>query len=121
MAELNTACCTPSAQQTCCEPDAKASCCGDQHAPGCGCAAGADPILAAASAKSPEDVRETVRAKYAEAARLAAGGEFHQARAVESESGRTRTSMAAARPTGLACSGPRCTTRRTAKTCPKRP
>jgi arsenite methyltransferase len=36
------------------------------------------------------DIRETVRAKYAEAARLAAGGEFPQARAVESESGKEK-------------------------------
>ncbi len=90
MAELNTACCTPSAQQTCCEPDAKASCCGDSNAIGCGCAAGAEPALTVADAASDGDIRETVRQKYAEAARLAASGEFPQARAVESTSGRDR-------------------------------
>jgi hypothetical protein len=58
MAELTNQCCTPEAQQTCCVPDDKAACCGDQHAPGCGCAAGNQ-----SAAQSVEDVRETVRAK----------------------------------------------------------
>jgi ubiquinone/menaquinone biosynthesis C-methylase UbiE len=69
MAELDTtACCTPEAQASCCEPEAKAECCGDEHAPGCGCAAGAD------SPPSADDLRETVRQKYAAAARRAADG-----------------------------------------------
>ncbi len=90
MAELNTGCCTPAAQEVCCEPDAKASCCGEQHATGCGCAAGAEPALTVGAVASAGDIRETVRAKYAEAARLAAVGEFPQARAVESESGKDK-------------------------------
>jgi arsenite methyltransferase len=88
MAELNGECCTPTAQETCCEPDAKASCCGEEHATGCGCAAGGEPALTVGTVASRGDIRETVRAKYAAAARLAAGGDFPQARAVESEAGR---------------------------------
>ena len=68
MAELERSCCTPVEQAGCCEPEAKASCCGDQHPDGCGCAAGAGAPL------SVEAVRETVREKYAEAARTAAAG-----------------------------------------------
>ena len=88
MAELTNECCTPAAQETCCEPVAKPSCCGDSHAGGCGCAAGAEPALTVGAVASGGDIRETVRAKYAEAARLATGGEFPQARALESEAGR---------------------------------
>ena len=87
MAELNTECCTPTAQQTCCEPEQKASCCAEQHAAGCGCAAGAEPPSTAGTVASHRDIRETVRAKYAEAATAAARGQYRQARAVESESG----------------------------------
>jgi len=67
MAELTTettptsSCCSAEAQQTCCEPSEKAACC-EQSAvgPTCGCSAG----------KTPEaDIRETVRARYADAAR----------------------------------------------------
>ena len=68
MAELESSCCTPAEQRACCEPEAKASCCGDQHADSCGCPAGAGAV------SSPEAVRETVREKYAEAARTAASG-----------------------------------------------
>jgi ubiquinone/menaquinone biosynthesis C-methylase UbiE len=71
MADLTTTstsqCCAPAAQETCCEPSEKAACC-EASSPGgtCGCAAG----------QSPEpDIRETVRAKYAAAARAAADGE----------------------------------------------
>jgi SAM-dependent methyltransferase len=60
MAELTTtsACCAPSEQATCCDPSDKATCC-DASAGGesCGCAAG------------QTDVRETVRERYAGAAR----------------------------------------------------
>ena len=66
MAELTTSpeissCCAPEAQATCCEPSEKASCC-DANAAGdsCGCAA------------ANTDIRETVREKYAAAARQAA-------------------------------------------------
>src|SRR5215218_9318001 len=71
MAELNTAtesssCCSPSAQETCCEPSEKGACCATSAAGGsCGCAAG--------QASEPAgDIRETVRDKYAAAARRAA-------------------------------------------------
>jgi arsenite methyltransferase len=69
MAELDTACCTPVDQATCCEPEEKVSCCGENHAPGCGCAAGATSATA-----TTEQVRETVREKYAAAAQAAAAG-----------------------------------------------
>jgi SAM-dependent methyltransferase len=62
MAELTT-CCTPTEQATCCEPSEKASCCGTAAAGGsCGCSAG--------EARAP-DIRETVRERYAAAARAA--------------------------------------------------
>ncbi len=60
MAELNS-CCDPEPQATCCEPDAKTDCC--DHGDGCGCPAG------------QLDVRETVRERYAAAARAAAEGQ----------------------------------------------
>jgi SAM-dependent methyltransferase len=65
MAELENQCCTPAARATCCEPDEKASCCDERHG-SCGCAADVR------STKELE-VREIVRAKYAAAARAAAG------------------------------------------------
>jgi arsenite methyltransferase len=68
VAELATNCCTPEAQTTCCEPQEKSECCGSQHQAGCGCSAGI-PETAPSTA-----VRETVRAKYAAAARAAAAG-----------------------------------------------
>ena len=66
MADLTTepsetsSCCAAEAQATCCDPSEKAACC-EQSAAGlsCGCSAGQ-----AAEA----DIRETVRARYAEAA-----------------------------------------------------
>jgi arsenite methyltransferase len=87
MAELNTACCTPTAQETCCESSEKASCCAETHDAGCGCSAGsADGATLAASA-TVKQVRETVRDRYSVAARAAARGDFAQAQALESESG----------------------------------
>jgi arsenite methyltransferase len=67
MAELTTsACCIPETQATCCEPEAKDDCCGTAAAGGgCGCSAGQQPVGVA-------DIRETVREKYAAAARAAA-------------------------------------------------
>ena len=64
MAEL-TQCCAPEAQQTCCEPSAKAACC-ETGAAGasCGCAAGQTTIATGGDA-----LRETVRERYAAAAR----------------------------------------------------
>jgi arsenite methyltransferase len=55
-------CCSPAAQETCCEPSEKAACCETGAAGGsCGCAAG--------QATDPEALRETVRERYAAAAR----------------------------------------------------
>src|SRR4051794_32389536 len=64
MAELTAACCSTETQASCCEPDAKAACCDPAaHADGtCGCSAGRN------------DIRETVRERYAAAARAAAEG-----------------------------------------------
>ena len=60
MAELTPSCCAPETQATCCEPLDKDACCGTAAAGGsCGCAAG----------RPSGDIRETVREKYAEAAR----------------------------------------------------
>ena len=61
MAELTTTsdCCAPAVQETCCEPGDKAACCDASAAGGsCGCAAG----------RTPEELRETVRERYAAAA-----------------------------------------------------
>jgi arsenite methyltransferase len=74
MAELTQAteassCCAPEVQQTCCEPTAKAECCGaDASAGDCGCSAGQQD-------SSPQTIRETVRERYAAAARAAATGQ----------------------------------------------
>jgi len=79
MAELTTAdltttssCCSTEAQATCCEPSEKADCCGAEAtaAGACGCSAGQATDTADASADP--DIRETVRAKYAAAARAVA-------------------------------------------------
>ncbi|HEX2234496.1 MAG TPA: arsenite methyltransferase [Thermoleophilaceae bacterium] len=74
MADLTTAaaetssCCSPAAQETCCEPGDKQACCGAAgEGGGCGCSAGRE-------AAADTDVRETVRERYAAAARQAAGG-----------------------------------------------
>jgi arsenite methyltransferase len=73
MAELRTSdpdatgssCCSQEAQAACCEPSEKDGCCVDDPAGGsCACAAG--------DAGSGADIRETVREKYAAAARQAA-------------------------------------------------
>jgi SAM-dependent methyltransferase len=56
-----TGCCSTEAQASCCEPAAKDACCGTAAAGGsCGCAEGRG------------DIRETVRERYAAAARSAA-------------------------------------------------
>jgi ubiquinone/menaquinone biosynthesis C-methylase UbiE len=75
MAELSTpdttsSCCTPETQQTCCEPADKAECCGADATSGdaCGCTEGAHSA-------APVDIRETVRERYAAAARAASGAE----------------------------------------------
>src|ERR1019366_6026192 len=77
MAELSTdptqtsACCASETQATCCEPSEKAACCEQSDAGGnCGCSAGQSAD--AESASGSEDIRETVREKYAAAARAIA-------------------------------------------------
>ena len=72
MAELRTieptqasGCCATEAQATCCEPAEKENCCATAtKSDGCGCDAG--------QLTEVDDLRETVRAKYAAAARQAA-------------------------------------------------
>ena len=69
MADLITdpanACCSPAAQTSCCAPSEKAACCDASAAGGtCGCSAGTEP-----------DIRETVRERYAQAARAASAGQ----------------------------------------------
>ena len=69
MAELDAStadCCARETQESCCESAAKAACCGDQHARGCGCGAGAEQL------PTGDDLRETIRQKYAAVARAAA-------------------------------------------------
>ncbi len=75
MAELTTpetpvqsSCCSTEAQVTCCESSEKSDCCGPEATAdgGCGCSAGE------ATSAPDENIRETVREKYAEAARAAA-------------------------------------------------
>jgi arsenite methyltransferase len=75
VAELTTqsaataSCCSTEAQATCCEPSEKAACCGTAAAGGsCGCSAGRETQV-----PEPDDIRETVRQRYAEAARAVAG------------------------------------------------
>jgi arsenite methyltransferase len=74
MAELTASCCSPIAQETCCEPTEKASCCGESLGDGCGCAAGSAHGSSIAATATVEDVRETVRQKYAAAAVAASSG-----------------------------------------------
>lgn len=62
--EANATCCSPAAQGECCEPEAKGECCGSaaDHPGGtCGCSAG--------RVDQAEEIRETVRERYAAAAR----------------------------------------------------
>ena len=72
MADLNTECCTPAAQETCCEPSAKASCCGDAHSSECGCSAGSPHPSTSIATATVDQVREVVRERYAAAAALGA-------------------------------------------------
>jgi len=72
MAELETietetnGCCSSHAQETCCEPESKSECCGNHQGAGCGCSAGAET--------STDQIRETVRERYAKAAVAASEG-----------------------------------------------
>jgi arsenite methyltransferase len=72
VAELETDCCTQEAQASCCESEDKAACCGTAHDSSCGCSAGASQ--AGPATASATVVRETVREKYAAAARTLAAG-----------------------------------------------
>jgi ubiquinone/menaquinone biosynthesis C-methylase UbiE len=57
--DLSTSCCTPAAQETCCAPSDKAACCDTAAAGGtCGC-----------GGQTAGELRETVRERYAAAAR----------------------------------------------------
>jgi SAM-dependent methyltransferase len=71
MAGLDNDCCTAEAQASCCEPAEKASCCGEGHGEGCGCTQRATGSTTPAAA-TVQAVQETVREKYAAAARAAA-------------------------------------------------
>jgi SAM-dependent methyltransferase len=72
VAELTNTCCTSDAQASCCGPEEKHRCCGAENT-GCGCSAAAADTSAHTTGK-PADLRETVREKYAAAARAAASG-----------------------------------------------
>jgi arsenite methyltransferase len=72
MAELETTCCATEAQASCCEPEAKSDCCGPQHGSGCGCSAAATEN--GGTTATTTLVRESVRDRYAEAARAATTG-----------------------------------------------
>ncbi len=72
MAELDSDCCAPAVQEGCCEPAEKASCCGESHGESCRCAQGATDSTTTA-AGTVQAVRDTVREKYAAAAKAAAG------------------------------------------------
>jgi SAM-dependent methyltransferase len=66
--ESTSSCCSPAAHETCCEPSEKRACCATSAAGGsCGCSAGQATEPAA-------DIRDTVREKYAAAARAAREG-----------------------------------------------
>jgi SAM-dependent methyltransferase len=65
MSADSTSCCAATTQATCCDSSDKDACCGTAAPSGsCGCAAG-----------QAADIRETVRERYAEAARAAAAGQ----------------------------------------------
>jgi arsenite methyltransferase len=79
MAELTTdttessSCCSTEAQATCCEPSEKSACCGTAAAGGsCGCSAGQAAETPAGPGIREADIRQTVRERYAEAARALA-------------------------------------------------
>jgi SAM-dependent methyltransferase len=70
MAELTDTCCTPATQATCCERSDKHACCSETRGEVCGCSAGISSTTAGVA--SADQVRETVREKYAAAAKAAA-------------------------------------------------
>ncbi len=77
MAELRTdptptsGCCAPETQANCCQPAEKDACCSTAAAADGSCGCSADQ--AAEVATGSDDIRETVREKYAAAARAVAG------------------------------------------------
>ena len=90
MAELNTECCTPAAQEACCEPDAKASCCGEQHTTGCGCAAGARAGVDSRSRRVGRGHPRNGPREIRRGRQVGRRWRVSQARGVESESGRDK-------------------------------
>ncbi len=75
MAELRTdptpasTCCPPEAQTSCCEPSQKEACCDTAAAAeSCDCSAGETAAADPTSVSGVQDIRETVREKYAAAA-----------------------------------------------------
>jgi hypothetical protein len=96
MAELEQSCCSPQTQATCCEPADKAACCGPEGCEPCGCAPADDA--------TPDDIREAVRAKYAQYAVASSGtvaspadreGAFGAALYSDSEDGATEAATKA--------------------------
>jgi arsenite methyltransferase len=73
VAELETACCSTEEQATCCEPVDKSECCGPQDDSRCG--GKPEGLATPVAASSATAVRDTVREKYAAAARAAATGD----------------------------------------------
>jgi arsenite methyltransferase len=65
-----SSCCSAEAQATCCEPADKAACCATEATASGGCGCSGQPADAA-SVAGDQDIRETVREKYAEYAAAA--------------------------------------------------
>jgi len=80
MAELNTSCCSTDTQANCCQRAEKAACCGQEGGEACGCAPTTDA--------TPNDIREAVRAKYAQYAVAAPDREGAFGAALYSRGGR---------------------------------
>ena len=65
-------CCSTEAQATCCEPSAKSECCGKHAETGsCGCshATTMEETMSESALGTPDEIREAVRERYAEAAK----------------------------------------------------
>jgi SAM-dependent methyltransferase len=71
VAELTNTCCSSDAPASCCGAEDKAGCCGADNA-SCGCSTGAAETTTAPVPETVEDVRETVRERYAAAATMRA-------------------------------------------------
>ena len=94
MAELNTECCTPVAQETCCEPSRRPPAAASRTATGAAAPPDQFQLSTTTATATVEQVRETVREKYAAAA-----------------TGPPRRARACCGPADEmpACSAPRCT------------